>query len=317
MPTFQQFDYIEILSNNQLARMPKEIDANLNLFDDNPEALLLRLISGTVNIEHNISNTIIFPRKNYTDLDFTVNQNVNSNTLLKIFNNGSNTNNQAISKEFFSKYYRKCTTYGNREFFQNLVSEISNFLYFQSIGSNTTAFLHLYRCIELISYTFPLFYASKSKNYQATFRKLNDFFKDLSNKDGEITFLKFFINETLFKKLALLDSDLNLVIRTTDSFLQETYYNLIFDFCNKNNIRLKNNCIPHSKIVISRRFLLSFIVNLRNRYFHLASGGYNENISSRQLSESDIFFEIINDIGMNWVAQIYLEILILSVEDLI
>ena len=31
MPTFQQFDYIEILSNNQLARMPKEIDANLNL----------------------------------------------------------------------------------------------------------------------------------------------------------------------------------------------------------------------------------------------------------------------------------------------
>ena len=82
MPTFQQFDYIEILSNNQLARIPKEIDANLNLFDDNPEALLLRLISGTVNIEHNISNTIIFPRKNYTDLDFTVNQNVNSNTLL-------------------------------------------------------------------------------------------------------------------------------------------------------------------------------------------------------------------------------------------
>ena len=74
--------------------------------------------------------------------------------------------------------------------------------------------------------------------------------------------------------------------------------------------------LNHHQIVISRRFLLSFIVNLRNRYFHLASGGYNENISSRQLSESDIFFEIINDIGMNWVAQIYLEILILSVEDL-
>ena len=48
------------------------IDANLNLFDDNPEALLLRLISGTVNIEHNISNTIIFPRKNYTDLELVL-----------------------------------------------------------------------------------------------------------------------------------------------------------------------------------------------------------------------------------------------------
>ena len=112
-----------------------------------------------------------------------------------------------------------------------------------------------------------------------------------------------------------MDIELDIHISTSDITLQKIYFENLKKICDDNKF-LKNS-VPNSIITISRRNLISLLIIIRNRYFHLLTGGYQNNFDSTVLPESDLYFEIVNDIGLTWVAQIYLEIVLTNMEELI
>lgn len=315
MSNYNQFLIKEALSSSQLNRLPNCLHFNFNVSQPNYEMLLLRILTGTVDIEHKLSGKIIKTRTNYCDYNLAKNSRLSATTLLKIFKEGTYANEKDIPKIYYEKYYINFHKYGNQLFFKNLVDELCNYLHKQSLKSHSLAFLHLYRIIELISYTFPLHYTSRAKNYKKTFIQLKSYFNSLDKSDGELAFLKNFINNHLLEGQSILDIELDIHISTSDITLQKIYFENLKKICDDNNF-LKNS-VPNSIITISRRNLISLLIIIRNRYFHLLTGGYQNNFDSTVLPESDLYFEIVNDIGLTWVAQIYLEIVLTNMEELI
>lgn len=51
----------------------------------------------------------------------------------------------------------------------------------------------------------------------------------------------------------------------------------------------------------------SFIINVRNRFFHNLNSSAN-NIESNRIVDSDEFFSFINPMAMHWVSMVFLEI---------
>lgn len=205
------------------------------------------------------------------------------------------------------KYFKTSITRGNKIFFRNLLLEISNYFYQKNKKSYATAFLHLYRSLELISYCFPLHYASNAKSYEKTYNSLKEYFTKADG--GELSFFRVFVNEHLFNGDVLLDINLPIKLSAPKPILQTQYYNAILKLSNANkNITLKSSN-PNSEIVITRRGLISLTIDLRNRYFHLLTGDHNNNFSSSELAEIDHFYFQVNDIILNWISIIYLQIL--------
>lgn len=303
MPTFEQFHYKECLPKKSLNALPGFLVVKSRQSD---EVLLLRLLCGTLDIQNTTHGVSISQRLNFTKIDFDTNSRLSAKVIFDVFKSNG------ISISAAENYYKNSFKFGNRTLFKNLLLELSNYCYQKQKKSYTTGFLHLYRAVELVSYCFPLYYASKGKSYEKTYSSLKEFFTKV---DGELNFFKKFVNEHLFKSdPTILDLQLPLKITAPKSELQEQYFEAIKKLCENNKgIDLKGST-PHSEIIINRRGLTSLIYDLRNRYFHLLTGDCNDNFSSGELAEIDNFYEILNDIILNWLSLIYMEILTNAIE---
>lgn len=305
MAKVEQFTFTECLTSRSLKALPLFLRVNKK---QSAEVILLRLLSGTIDFENVISKTKISQRKNYTITDFKNNSRISAKILIEIFKiDGTKINQLKIEK-----YYNDSIKRGNKVFFENLLLEFCNYFYQSNKESHATAFLHLYRSVELISYSFPLHFATKSKSYKSTFNTLKDFF---TKTDGELSFFKKFVNEHLFQGNPILDINLDIKIDQSNAKLQEQYFIALKKLCanNSKNIIVKSET-NFSEIVITRRGLTSLIIDLRNRYFHLLSGDYNDNFSSSDLAEIDLFYKNVNEIILNWLSLIYIELLINTIE---
>lgn len=304
MANFKQFNFKECLATRSLNALPPFLAVNRN---KNSEVILLRLLSGTLDFENTVNRISVSQRVNYTLTDFSSNSRISAKILKDIFViDGVN-----IKQSKIEAYYRKAPQRGNNIFFENLLLEFCNYFYQTKRQSHATAFLHLYRATELISYSFPLHFATKNKSYRSTYTTLKEFFTKV---DGEISFFKKFVNEHLFKANPILDIDLKIKINKPNDILQQQYFNAIKKLCDKNGgISTKSETNP-TEIIITRRGLTSLIIDLRNRYFHLLSGDYNDNFSSSDLAEADLFYKNVNDIILNWLSIIYIEVLLNTIE---
>lgn len=301
---FQQFKFIECLSKRSLNALPAIFIINKN---QNAEVLLLRLLTGSLDFENNINKLKISQRENYTLTDYIENSRISAKLIIDVFK----LNGQNIKFSKVENYYKYCINRGNKIFFDNLLLEFCNYFYQTKRENHSTAFLHLYRATELISFCFPLHFASKSKSYKSTYNSLKEFF---TKTDGELSFFKQFVNNHLFKGNSILDIDLDIHIKQSNSLLQEQYFNAIKKLCDKNNNITVKHTTPNSKISISRRGLTCLIMDLRNRYFHLLSGDFNDNFSSSELAEVDLFYKNVNKNIINWLSLIYIEILLNTIE---
>lgn len=304
MPNFKQFTFKECLVNRSLSALPTFLAVNRN---QNSEVILLRLLSGTLDFENNINRIKVYQRTNYTLTDYSTNSRISAKLLKDIFViDGAN-----IKQSKIEDYYRNAPQRGNNIFFENLLLEFCNYFYQTKKESHATAFLHLYRATELISYSFPLHFATKNKSYRSTYVSLKEFFTKV---DGELSFFKKFVNEHLFNSNPILDIDLKIAINQSNVTLQQQYFNAIKKLCDNNSkITTKSETNP-IEIIITRKGLTSLIIDLRNRYFHLLSGDYNDNFSSSDLAEADLFYKNVNDIIMNWLSVIYIEVLLNTIE---
>ncbi|MFN0201406.1 MAG: hypothetical protein ACKVTZ_07795 [Bacteroidia bacterium] len=215
--------------------------------------------------------------------------------------------------EDFNKYLTNAIRYGNIGLFKNFLLEITHFFFNTESKNHTSAFLHLYRALELISYSFPLYYASKSKSYHGTYNKLKDFFK--SGGDGERAFLKDFVNNHLFRNEPSLDTRLSIKFTSSNPIIQRQHFDVTLKIANspKSGIEILDNT-EYSEIVTKRRSLISLMIATRNRHFHLLEGDFQENITSVESYYFDDYFKDLNMIFCNWIAQIFFKILHSAIE---
>ena len=162
-----------------------------------------------------------------------------------------------------------------------------------------------------MTYATPLLYASKNKDYIKTYESLKSCFTNTNS--GELEFFKTFIINT---------------------FHNEDFFNLTIDLslsseeyeCDQDNLR--RLVVKHSQVKNGYLFngnpedvefefefikFFSFLIILRNRFFHLLQGGWKENISRVDTEYPELLFKAIIHNGLNWVAIILFEILKLDI----
>lgn len=186
----------------------------------------------------------------------------------------------------------------NKALFDELLVEFSLYFLNKNRGNNISSFLHLYRALEYMSYSFPISYSSRVVGFYTSFDTFKEFF---INKDqGQLKFFREFIN-------ALFDKSLLSCRTTIDTYVGDQVYDkqklkIIQKIC-KGFDYFDNGAL----IAIEYKYLLDFMVTLRNRYFHFQYDR-GDNISNINF-DGELFFEALNDKFANWLSMIYLEVL--------
>ena len=296
------FTFFECLPSRSAQALPIELRVRTTQIE---EVLLLRLLTGTLDIRSSATGQLTKARTNFSRLDFSLNTRLSAKMILDPFDS------EGIKRANVLRYYSSCVTYGNRSLWKRFFLELCNYVCQRNANAHSLAFVHAYRSLELISYCFPLVFAAKSRSYEKTYVDLKRFF---SGSDKELSFFIKFVNNHLFGDNLILDQHLPVAINDSEPWLREQYFGLLKKRCDENNGIPLISASPFTEIVITRRGLLKLTIDIRNRYFHLLTGDHNENIGSDELFEADRFFSLINDKVINWLAVIYFEILRSSVE---
>jgi hypothetical protein len=178
----------------------------------------------------------------------------------------------------------------NRSFFEVLLNELCRSFLSSSRENHLSAFVYIYRAIEHMSFALPFFHARHSTNYIKAF---SDFKAFVTTGDGELRFCDKFVKNlfsndirfTYVYKLQYELSDREKFIRYFSNHHQE--------LC---------SCTPTSvNIEFGKAF--SFIVDIRNKFFHHLSGS-SQSISAKQINDADAFFKPINDVARSIIAAI-------------
>lgn len=194
----------------------------------------------------------------------------------------------------------------NKVFFESLNNEFCNFYYHTEKESYTVAFLHLYRILEYISYTFPVMYAASTKDFSKSFDLLKTLFVGEKDK-GELKVFKQFIikimsNENSYKRLSI-DID---IVSELDEY-NRRIYKTILNICDRNICDETRNS-ENSRISVKFSEFSSFMITIRNRFFHLKNSQDN-NIQSVDIVDSDFFFSLINKKCVYFLSLITLEVI--------
>lgn len=261
---------------------------------------LFRVLAGTCLITNLNSEDSVDADRNYFFGDFRKNESRDL-SFLDNFEEG------LILQDY--EAHIKPQGYLNRKFYSNLLSELSGAVFNEYLEKHTSAFVHLYRAYEHLSYAFPMIYSAKTQNYVGTFEQLRNWMTN-SGSDGNIGELRF---HKAF--IAALFHNHNEISSTVDiSFIcKDEYKEKIFDALAAKVLGWKNpndytgTSVRPEKLSIPFVEFHSFIVNLRNRYFHY-SNARADNIILEEIVESDLLFSFVNKAGLNYIAIIFQQI---------
>lgn len=259
------------------------------------EGLLVRLLVGTLIIENNISGIAFSQNINYSSLGKTYNTLISTKPIKDALSSPLKLNN-------LDEYLTK-TNHLNDQYYTSLIEEFCCYFYKTNQNSHTTAFIHLYRILEYISYSFPLIYSSYSRDYFGTYNKLKNYFE---GSKSELLFFESFQAKVI--EAALLESEIEIDFATLHPLLCHKHYLIIKTYLGDKIIQ----DVPDNLVSFQYKDLLKLVVDIRNRYFHFAVGG-QRNIKSTDIIDSDAFFKLINEDIANWISIIYFEILNYSV----
>lgn len=289
-------------SSDSLKKQP-----NLDLEQSSsPRLRVFRLLSGTASATDTYTNKTYRFRRNYFYLPYSDNNpKIGTKCILDLFSG------EDITLVEINKMFANGAT--NYTFYSKIEGEIIRCLVAIRKESYIDAFVHLYRIIECMTYATPLLYASRSKDYTKTYETLKSCFTNTNS--GELEFFKTFVKNTF--------QDEDFFKLTIDLSLSSEEYE-----CDQNNLR--KLIIKHSQYKDGYLFkgrpedldldfefeflkFFSFLITLRNRFFHLLQGGWKENISRVDTEYPELLFKAIINSGLNWVAIIILEILKLDI----
>ncbi|WP_236545014.1 hypothetical protein [Tenacibaculum maritimum] len=258
------------------------------------------MITGTINCNDSYLDKKYKLRTNFTDFSTSYNTQLNQSIVENNFPD-------EVKLKDLNIFFRRARF--NRDFYSSIEPELIKCLIANEKENYFESFFYLYRILEGISYTIPLIYVSKNKNYDKTFRQLQSFFG--KDKDGELLFFRKFISAT-FKDEDFYNSSYTVDFNTIEiEELKSKYYEIYLK-------RINEKCIVDStedeKIDISFIGLYDFIIEMRNRYFHLKKGSWQDNISSTNVLYPDFFFKPVIKKAINWVGIVLFEIIKLDYE---
>jgi hypothetical protein len=288
--TFGIFDLEDLISNTISDQLPPCMQLN----SATTEGLLLRLLIGNLKVTKN--NQFDFITTNcYFKLPF---DNPSYDTIRlfeELFEDETTTINfiehgEAINRSLNNN--RK-----NHEIYQKALHEICCYFIYNNSNS-IAAFVHLYRCLEYISYTFPMIYASKSKNYRGSYNELKSFF--MGDSQNELKFLRRFLS-TLFKdEVSTLDYEFEILLGLSNHVSD---FKVDFDKV-YNGIEYN---IDGNTLSIAFKNVMSFFIITRNRFFHFSSGQDYENFESNNYDIEE-YFKSVNPYLLNWLSIIILKV---------
>lgn len=257
-----------------------------------PGAALLELLMGKIDI-FDMSDQHIFNQKtNYTSLPFSTVKShmIDDFNKVLIIDDISDERTSNCVNTFFRNDRR------NKIVYDHILHEITQYFLFGQ-NSSCEGFVHLYRTLEYISYSFPMIYASSSSEYLGTYGDLKSFF---SSDGGELKFFRRFLQTLLKPNSSVLNYTFNIVI---DSQYSDELENLL-----KNEIHV--DAVGFSESVMQVGFLdiMDLFLEIRNRYFHMLLGQGRNNFFGLNYEINDLF-KSINPFLLNWFATIYVEIL--------
>lgn len=299
-----QFNYLEPISSY----LPDKIKIDhINPDNNIYEAILIRLFSGTVDFNNlDLNPKKIKQRINYFIFTYQKNTRASAKVL------------QNINSVFITDDINNYLLYSkNKEFFKELVHELASSLYFKEMQSYTTAFIHIYRFLEHISITFPLFYSSISNDYNHSFGALKTLFNDTGNNANGLKFNKIF-----FKKLFdINDSTIafNNMISIDFSYLSTNEFNnirkaFLLVIRSDKSILHSDFDFSNSRVTFKFSYMHDLIIVFRNRFFHYMPT--QDNISATYFV-SELFFKEFNEYALNWLAYLFYEITEKRIEKLI
>lgn len=286
--TFNGFTYFEKLEDTYLDELPQSLILSSN---STSESILFRLLLGTLDLKLNTDDLILKQNICYNK----IRENFLETDVSKSITTWIKTNEFGLGDiDHYFNFNKK-----NKTLFDELLTEFSFFFIYKSNSNNISAFLHLYRALEFMSFSFPMTYSSMTTNFYTSFDTFKGFFT--SKDQGQLKFFKEFIN-VLFEEYVL-RCRTKIDTYVGDDLLDKSKRKVIYKLCN--NLDLYDDGMVFS---IQYENLLDFMINLRNKYFHFESDR-KDNISNINFN-SELFFEALNDKFANWLSMIYLEILI-------
>lgn len=256
------------------------------------EAKLIRVLLGTADISCDYDAFVFQPRHDYSRSGGIPNSAISSRTLKNLL--------IPIGHASLVKYLAKAGN-TNHLFCQNLLTEFCFFLYQTRKGCHTAAFAHVYRTLELVSYTFPLVYAATSTNFLKSYDALRSYFAG-DGKQGELKFLQRFV-EVVFDGDPILNTSTDLDVTALDNVTRDKIYESLKKvLAEVKNVTSDDNL---KRVTVPNRRMIEAIYVIRNRFFHFATGGHQENIKSLEIVHPDAFFENFNKQAATWIVMIY------------
>ena len=286
-----RYEYIELACFKN-AGLPDICLSHTN----NYKLSLFRVLSGTINLRDTYTGKTYRLRRNYFTLPYS------EQASGKLLRGIKDLFEDDVTLNDLNGYFKK--NHKNREFYQKLEGEIIRCIIAKYNDNYIGAFLYLYRGIECISYSLPLLYASKSKEYIKTFGALKKFFGN--EKDpGELKFFKNFVTE-IFKNEDFMSITIDIDFDAIDVEQEKSN---IFKIFTGANFPKPAYAAENDELKYSFTDYYDLMISLRNRYFHLLQGSWNENISCINTEYPEYMFKAIIEQGLNWISIILFEIL--------
>ncbi|MCI8858467.1 MAG: hypothetical protein HFI71_02915 [Lachnospiraceae bacterium] len=271
----------------KLDKLPEQLKMN----NISACGVLLELMMGGINIlDHH--DEILFTQKiNFTKLPYVIQEHLT----YQQFNDVLNTN---VLDPSCCMICNKFLTHDKRNNFvyEHILNELTQFFLSNNLSS-CEGFVHLYRILEFISYSFPLIYASKSRDYRGTYDSLKKFLN--GDSGGELNFFKKFLNELFKKDIAYqflfevyIDSD---HINELKKEFQEIFQTDIFTF-------------EENTLIFKFKNVTELFIEIRNRYFHMLLGKGKNNFLNMNYNKSDLF-QSLNPVFLNWLVIIFIKII--------
>jgi hypothetical protein len=257
---------IDGVSHSKLGRIPKDGEKS-------SQFILVKLLTGNSTISN--TRTILNQRTDYSSLPPAETSSSISEFLTSYGIGGT------------TQKFIKNTISDNRNFYSHILNEFSNYFLQTKLGAHTSAFVFLYRILEQLSFTAPLLYCSTQKDYMGTFEDLRKIFDP--QLKGELGLFKKFLNEGKF--IDALKLDILYAIKFNSS---RNYQEKYFSTTKKHSKEFTSEDKTRFELEIKFRDVPSLIINIRNRFFHSATGNGRDNIKIREILDPDEYFSCLN-----------------------
>lgn len=282
------------LSYDYLTDYPNEL---IYCNDYNSTITILKLIVGEIVVEKEEHEEKTKPR-NFSVLPFeetNENEVIRANKYISIFTEEENYTDYETIRKFL------LANRENNNIVKPILIELSNCLIKYDNEMFTSSFLHIYRCVENMTYIFPHIYAKCFNSYKGTYDALKDFF----NQDKSEKELKMYkiLSDKLFDGSLLVSSSFEFDygflddndFETIKKIFSNEYFGFQFEYYDK-------------KVKIDFSNMFNFIITLRNRCFHMLEGTTNKYIKIDDLDFDTLFKGIVLEI-VNWFSIVYVKLI--------